>query len=210
MWPLKEKLHNMKKTMTSNRTAFAGLFSAFVASLCCITPVLVLLSGTTGIASTFSWIEPYRPVLMGVTVLILGFAWYQKFNMRPQQMDCACEDGKPKFIQSKAFLFLVTIFAGTMLAFPYYSQMFYPNSNAQTQIVYVSEINVSELTYSIEGMTCAGCEAHIENEVNKLEGILEVDANYGTSQTFIKFDNSKVSPDDIASAIGKTGYEIVK
>ncbi|USD24626.1 mercuric transport protein MerTP [Flagellimonas marinaquae] len=200
----------MKKTMTSNRMAFTGLFSAFVASLCCITPVLALLSGTTGIASTFSWIEPYRPILMGVTVLILGFAWYQKLKPRPQDIDCACEDDRPKFIQSKTFLFLITIFAGTMLAFPYYSKIFYPNSNAERQIVYVSESNVSELTYSIEGMTCAGCEAHIENEVNKLEGILEVDANYGTSLTVVKFDNSKVSANDIASAIKKTGYKIIE
>ncbi|WP_127139851.1 mercuric transport protein MerTP [Flagellimonas marinaquae] len=200
----------MKKTMTSNRMAFTGLFSAFVASLCCITPVLALLSGTTGIASTFSWIEPYRPILMGVTVLILGFAWYQKLKPRPQDIDCACEDDRPKFIQSKTFLFLITIFAGIMLAFPYYSHMYYSNSNVEKQVVFVSESNVSELTYSIEGMTCAGCEAHIENEVNKLEGILEVDANYGTSLTVVKFDNSKVSANDIASAIKKTGYKIIE
>ncbi len=196
--------------MTSNRMAFTGLFSAFVASLCCITPVLALLSGTTGIASTFSWIEPYRPILMGVTVLILGFAWYQKLKPRPQDIDCACEDDRPKFIQSKTFLFLITIFAGIMLAFPYYSHMYYSNSNVEKQVVFVSESNVSELTYSIEGMTCAGCEAHIENEVNKLEGILEVDANYGTSLTVVKFDNSKVSANDIASAIKKTGYKIIE
>jgi len=50
-------------------------------------------------------------------------------------------------------------------------------------------------------MTCAGCEAHIKNEVNKLEGILEVDANYETSKAFVKFDNSKVSASEIATAI---------
>ena len=113
----------MKKTMTSNRTAFAGLFSAIVASLCCITPVMALLSGTTGIASTFSWVEPYRPLLIGATVLILCFAWYQKLKPSSQDIDCACDD-KPQFIQSKKFLFLVTFFAGIMLAFPYYSHMF--------------------------------------------------------------------------------------
>jgi mercuric ion transport protein len=42
----------------------AGLLTAFAASLCCITPVLALFSGATGIASTFSWMEPYRPYLV--------------------------------------------------------------------------------------------------------------------------------------------------
>jgi len=98
----------MKKILTSNRTAYAGLFSAIAASLCCITPVLALLSGTTGIASTFSWVEPYRPILIGITVMILGFAWYQKLKPRPKDIDCACDDDKPKFIQSKKFLLFVT------------------------------------------------------------------------------------------------------
>ncbi|WP_019669910.1 mercuric transport protein MerTP [Eudoraea adriatica] len=200
----------MKKTVTSNRTAFAGIFSAIVASLCCIAPVLALLSGTTGIASTFSWVEPYRPILIGITVCILGFAWYQKLKPRSEDIDCACDDDKPKFIQSKTFLFLVTIFACTMLAFPYYSHMFYPNSNTGKQVVYVSESNVVELTYSVEGMTCTGCEAHIENEINKLEGILEVNANYETSKAFIKYDNSLVTADEIESAIRKTGYKLIE
>ena len=88
--------------------------------------------------------------------------------------------------------------------------MFYPNSNAEKQVVYVSESKVSELTYSIKGMTCAGCEAHIENEVNKLEGILEVDANYETSKAFVKFDKSRVTANEIVGAIGKTGYKIIE
>ncbi len=187
-----------------------SVLAAITASLCCITPVLALLAGTSGIASTFSWIEPFRPYLIGLTFLILGFAWYQKLKPNPQDIDCACEDDKPKFIQSKTFLFLVTIFAGVMLAFPHYSHLFYPNSGVEKQIVYVSENNVGELNYSIQGMTCGGCEAHIEHEVNQLEGILEVDANYETSSALVKYDKGKVTPDEIATAIGKTGYKIVE
>ena len=100
--------------------------------------------------------------------------------------------------------------AGVMLTFPYYSHLFYPDSNNGKQVVYVSKSDVGELNYSIQGMTCAGCEAHIEHEVNKLEGILEVDANYETSSALVKYDKSKVTPDEIAKAIGKTGYKIIE
>ncbi|MEC7769835.1 MAG: mercuric transport protein MerTP [Bacteroidota bacterium] len=200
----------MKKTRISNQGAFAGLFSAIVASLCCITPVLALFSGATGIAATFSWIEPYRPILIGLTLLILGFAWYQRTKPLTQDINCVCGDHKPKFIQSKVFLFFVTIFSGFMLAFPYYSHLFYPNSNIENQVIYVSERNVGELNYSIQGMTCAGCEAHIEHEVNQLEGILEVNADYDTSSTFVKYDRGTITPDEIKTAIGKTGYKIME
>merc|ERR1711916_15172 len=87
--------------------------------------------GTSGIASTFSWIEPFRPYLVGLSILVLGFAWYQK--LKPQkEIDCECETddlpagkaGRPKFIQSKTFLGIVTLLAIIMLAFPYYSGIF--------------------------------------------------------------------------------------
>ncbi|MDZ7646572.1 MAG: hypothetical protein U5K54_05000 [Cytophagales bacterium] len=46
----------------------------------CITPVLALISGVGGIAATFSWLEPVRPYLIGITTLVLGFAWYQELE----------------------------------------------------------------------------------------------------------------------------------
>ena len=66
----------------NNRLVGAGVLSAVAASLCCITPVLALISGASGVASTFSWMEPARPYLIGITVLVLGFAWYQKLKPR--------------------------------------------------------------------------------------------------------------------------------
>ena len=82
---------------SENKLIGAGLLTAITASLCCITPVLALIAGTSGIASTFSWIEPFRPYLIGLTILVLGFAWYQK--LKPQkEIDCDCEmDEKTKF-----------------------------------------------------------------------------------------------------------------
>ena len=113
---------------SDNKLIGAGLLTAITASLCCITPVLALIAGTSGIASTFSWIEPFRPYLIGLTILVLGFAWYKKLKPR-KEIDCDCEtDEKPKFIQSKKFLRIVTVFAIVMLAFPYYSGIFYPNT----------------------------------------------------------------------------------
>lgn len=100
----------------------AGVFTAIAASLCCITPVIALLAGTSSVASGFSWIEPIRPYLIAFTGAILGFAWYQK--LKPQPVDeCGCAvDEKPKFIQSKTFLLIVTLFATLMIAFPSYAK----------------------------------------------------------------------------------------
>ena len=65
----------MKADNLSSKSAGAGLFAAFTASLCCVTPLLAVISGVGGIATTFSWIEPFRIPLIVLTVGALGFAW---------------------------------------------------------------------------------------------------------------------------------------
>jgi mercuric ion transport protein len=53
----------------------AGVLSTFAASLCCITPVIALLAGSSSIAANFSWMEPARPYLIGLSIAVLAFAW---------------------------------------------------------------------------------------------------------------------------------------
>ena len=199
----------METKKTSNRAAYAGIFTAIAASICCITPVLALIAGTSGIASTFSWVEPYRPYLIGLTIVVLVFAWYQKLRPKSQEeIDCACEDeAKPSFWQSKSFLFIITVFAGSMLAFPYYSNIFYAPPNKE--VVYVSRSNIEIHTFDVEGMTCTGCEAHVESEINKLDGILSAKASYEKANTVVEYDKTKVDLAEIRKAISNTGYKII-
>ena len=193
---------------SSKKLIGTSIITAIAASLCCITPVLALMAGTSGLASTFSWMEPLRPYLIAFTIIVLAIAWYRQLQPKKQELDCACEEEKPKFITSKKFLFLVTLFAGFMLAFPYYTPIFYPN-NAK-EVVYVSDSNSNEVAYSVKGMTCSGCELHIESAVNKLDGILEVKADYEKGTARVKYDTTKVTPKAIEDAVGTTGYKILK
>lgn len=167
----------------------AGLLTAFAASLCCITPVLALLAGTSGLASAFSWLEPMRPYFIGSTVLVLGFVWYQK--LKPEkQIDCGCDTAeKPKFIQTKTFLGIVTASALIMLAFPYYSSVFYPK--AERQIFVGDKSTIQTVEFAIDGMTCNACAEHVNHEVNKLTGIINSNAAYESGNAVVEFDNSK-------------------
>ena len=198
----------MKKK--NHKLVGAGVLSAIAASLCCITPVLALISGASGVASTFSWMEPARPYLIGITVLVLGFAWYQKLKPRtPEEIKCDCEeDEKKPFLQTKTFLGIVTVFAALMLAFPYYAHIFYP-SNDKKEVVIVNASDIQTVTFVVKGMTCSGCVSHVENDVNKLPGIIIVDASYEEEVTRVEFDQSKVSLAQIEEAINGTGYKVV-
>ena len=189
-----------------SKLAITSLLTAITASLCCIAPVLALIAGTSGFASTFSWIEPFRPYLIGLTIVVLLFAWYQK--LKPEkEIDCEREtDEKPKFMQSKTFLGVVTVFAIVLLAFPYYSSMFYPNS--EKQIVVVDKSNIKTTEYKISGMTCASCEAHVNHEVNKLNGIVNSKTSYENGNAIIEYDKTKTNEAEIEKAINATGYKV--
>ena len=190
----------------------ASLLTAIASSLCCITPVLALLSGTSGIASAFSWLEPFRLYLIGFTILVLGFAWYQKLislTMRTKnKIDCDCKaDKKPSFLHTKIFLGIVTVIAIVMTAFPYYSSVFYPKSDKK--IIVADKVNIQTINIGIKGMTCTSCEAHINHSVNQLKGILKVKSSYENGNAEIKFDKSETTIKEIEKAINSTGYSVI-
>lgn len=188
--------------------AGASLLTAIAASLCCITPVLAMLAGTSGLASTFSWLEPARPYLIAITVAVLGFAWWQKLRPSKASMECDCEeDGKRSFLQTKAFLGIVTVIAALMLAFPYYSKIFYPDNSKS--VILENEADLQTLSLKISGMTCRACEEHVEHAVNELPGIVQVTASFENGSATVKFDRTKTSVDVIQDAIDATGYKVV-
>lgn len=191
---------------TDSKLIGAGLLTAIAASLCCITPVLAIIAGTSGLASTFSWLEPFRPYFIGLTILVLGFAWYQKLKPK-KQIDCNCDtEEKPKFFQSKMFLGIVTAFAIIMLAFPYYTSIFYPKP--EKKIIVVDKSNIQKVEFTISGMTCTSCEEHVNHEVNKLSGIINSNASYINGKAVVEFDNSKINITEIEKSINSTGYSV--
>ncbi len=101
--------------------------ATILASLCCITPVLAVLAGVGSMASSFTWMEPYHNYLVGLTIIILIYAWWDKLRPKKQNIECACEDenGKTPFFSSKKFLALVTLFAVVTLTFPQWGYSYF-------------------------------------------------------------------------------------
>lgn len=187
----------------------AGVFSAISASLCCITPVVSLLVGSSSIAANFSWIEPARPCLIGLSIVFLAFAWY--VNLKPAKrnnVDCNCEtSNKASFLQSKTFLGIVTGFAILMMAFPLYAKVFYPKAKEGAKTVNVVE-NRQQIIFTINGMTCEGCEEHVNNELSKVNGVLSYKTSYATRSSLVTYDKTQVEVKTIEAAINKTGYKV--
>lgn len=193
----------------------AGLLAAFAASLCCITPVLAVLGGLGGIASTFSFLEPLRPYLIGVTALVLGFAFYKAYKPKKKEdIECDCdpahpaggEDEKKSFLNSKGFLWFVAGVSILMFSFPSYSHIFFPETD---KVVFVNANNITEATFEIEGMTCTGCEESVDYALKTETGVVNATSSYKTGIAKVKYDKSKISVEELSKAVEeKVGYKV--
>ena len=137
----------MSTVKTSKKAGITGLFAALAASACCIPPVVALIAGVGGSASALSWLEPFRPYLIGLAIVAIGYAWYNYYRLKNID-DCECDvNEKPKWFQTKGFLVIVTLFVATAIGFPYYSHIFYPDN--QKEIIVVNLLIFTLLQHSL-------------------------------------------------------------
>ena len=57
-------------------------------------------------------------------------------------------------------------------------------------------------------MICNGCAAHVDHEINKLDGILKVTSSYEQGNAIVEFHKSKTKTGEIEQAINSTGYTV--
>ena len=61
--------------------------------------------------------------------------------------------------------------------------------------------------FTVTGMTCSACSAHVDKAVRKLEGVSEVNVNLLGGSMTVDWDGS-LTPDNIISAVTQAGYGV--
>ena len=104
--------------------AAGAVGAAFLASLCCVGPLVFVAFGVgAGLASTF---EPLRPAFTLLTVALLAVGFYVVYGRRPATADAACApDGTCAVPRNRrrdeVLLWIATIVALVFLTFPRWS-----------------------------------------------------------------------------------------
>ncbi|MEA4814534.1 MAG: copper ion binding protein, partial [Oscillospiraceae bacterium] len=63
-----------------------------------------------------------------------------------------------------------------------------------------------EKRFSITGMSCAACVAHVEKAVSSVDGVKSANVSLMTNSMTAEFDESKCGADDIERAVADAGY----
>jgi copper chaperone len=67
---------------------------------------------------------------------------------------------------------------------------------------------MTEMKLTVEGMSCGHCEAAVEGEFGKLEGVERSDADFEKGTVEVRYDESRVSDGDLRGAVEESGYRV--
>jgi Cu+-exporting ATPase len=64
----------------------------------------------------------------------------------------------------------------------------------------------TKATYSISGLHCAPCTMTVENSIKKIKGVQSITVDWNTKNAKVEFDESVLSAQALAKAIGATPH----
>ncbi len=194
------------------RTIIGVIVAAIAASVCCVGPLVLLALGIGGAwVGNLTAIEPFRPYLMGLTFIILGYAFY-KIYRKPKAEECApgsyCANPKSDRI-NKITLWISTVFVILLLSFPYITPLLYADqSNAVEQSGFEENI-LMEVTLNVPDMYCPACPFTVQKSLIKLDGVISAEASLETKKAVIKFDPTCVTIAQMIDVTTNAGYPSV-
>lgn len=102
------------------KAAIASVVTAVAASVCCIGPLLAVTIGGSALVGATVAFEPYRPIFIVVTVLLIAWAVYRVHG--PAAEDCApgspCAPASRR--RAKWMVWSAAALALLLVTFPYY------------------------------------------------------------------------------------------
>lgn len=68
--------------------------------------------------------------------------------------------------------------------------------------------SLKQMSFSVEGMTCASCANKVEKSLSGTTGIEEAAVNITNEKAKVSYDPEKLDLKDIKKAVEKSGYEM--
>ena len=68
---------------------------------------------------------------------------------------------------------------------------------------------MKESRYTVTGMTCSACSAHVQRAASKVPGVTSAEVNLATETLTVQYDESQAGFDPIRQAVEQAGYGLV-
>jgi copper chaperone CopZ len=178
----------------------AALGLAALSSACCWIPALGILLGvsTAGIGAALA---PWRlPALILSALFLFGGLVLRRRWERQACADASCATSGPKGWR------IPSVVSAAVLMFA-----LYPAYASSTKTDPLGESPAEEassvtfVTYALDGMTCGGCESHVETLVSGVESVVSAEASYVGGSVVVGW-SAEPKADAVRAAVRESGF----
>jgi copper chaperone CopZ len=187
-----------------------GLGSALIASACCVGPALLAFVGLAsfggGVFSRYHW------YFLAVGLVGVSLAWWQ-FQREKRKLHALAAQMRNERVTRSILLVstaaIALVFA--LNAYPVFARRLDSRASAAAgRNLSANSAPVqaySSIVFPVSGMDCPICAVPIKARLKELPGVSNVNVDTVKGTVSVKYDPSKVKPDQMAAAISSTGYK---
>ena len=187
----------------------AAILAAIAASVCCVGPLVLLALGVSGAwVGNLTALEPFRPYLMALTFLFLGYAFYRIYR-KPKAEECEpgsyCANPKSDRV-NKISLWSVTFVVLVLFTIPYVAGVSASSSTGDKATSVLTATKIDRVILDVPGMSCPSCPFTVQKSLEKLTGVIKAEASLEQKKAVVLFDPTKVSVQEMIEATTQAGY----
>ncbi len=195
--------------MNEKSVVVASGITAFLASLCCLGPLLLGGIGL-GVALSAAF-ESLRPYFLGLTAVLLPLGFYLAYR-KPKAVACADQSCAPaasrrqRFV--RPFLWIAALAVLALALFPVYGARLVPSVKHSGQSpAPMKEANSAHLILKVSGMSCEACAVSVRTALLKFSGVAEARVDVGGAAAYVRYDPDQVKPEQLIAAVNRTGFK---
>ena len=191
--------------MNEKFLALGSTIAAFVASLCCLGPLVL---GGVGLgAALVATFAPLRPYFLVLSAALLALGFYFVYRKPKPVQACEGEVCAPQSRtrrMAKPLLWLATVAVAALAFFPIYGGRLVGSSKAAAPAATVV-LQTAEL--KIAGMDCEVCAGVIQRKLLETRGVIRAEVHYAAGQATVKYDPTQIQTTQLIEAVNAAGYQ---
>jgi len=192
--------------MKERSLAIGSTLAAFLASLCCLGPLLLGGAGLgAALVATFA---PLRPYFLAASAILLAGGFYFVYRKRKATEACAGETCPPRSgtrRMAKPLLWLATLAVAALAFFPSYGVKLIGNPAAAASPISSATLQTAEL--KITGMDCPVCSGVIQRKLLETPGVVKAEVRYPAGSATVQFNPSQTDTSKLIAVVKDTGYK---
>lgn len=196
-----------KQKKIDKKGGLVGILTGLLASLCCITPVVLILLGLGSASFAFSFIG-LKPYFLVASILMLAVSFWFYFRKRK----CGFLAGvKSPFVLTTLAVHLILFIGSLYLLLPMVGPYVFEKRLALSQDVAQHppscHLQLNIVSKSFNSLTCTSCQAALKYKLGQNPGVYTAEVDLGKSQALIHYNKEKVSSNQILKSV-PSGFKI--